>query len=87
MSSEVCSAVLVGATLGAALAQQNSDVKKPAAAPLGSPAATTSIDGKQLPAPDPKFGGVIKDWLDDLGGLCRPEGGVEDLGDVRRRDW
>lgn len=28
---------------------------------LGSPGATTSIDGKQLPAPDPKFGGVIKD--------------------------
>jgi arylsulfatase len=27
----------------------------------GSPEATTSIDGKQLPAPDPKFGGVIKD--------------------------
>ena len=26
----------------------------------GSPAATTTIDGKQLPAPDPKFGGVIK---------------------------
>src|SRR5262245_24796647 len=30
-------------------------------APAGSPAATTSIDGKQLPPPDPKFGGVIKD--------------------------
>jgi arylsulfatase len=27
----------------------------------GSPAATTTIDGKQLPSPDPKFGGVIKD--------------------------
>lgn len=27
----------------------------------GSAAATTTIDGKQLPAPDPKFGGVIKD--------------------------
>jgi arylsulfatase len=27
----------------------------------GSPAATTTIDGKQLPAPQPKFGGVIKD--------------------------
>ena len=36
-----------------ALAQQ--------AAPPGSPAATTSIDGKQLPPPDPPFGGVIKD--------------------------
>ncbi len=28
---------------------------------LGSPAATTTIDGKQLPTPDPAFGGVIKD--------------------------
>jgi arylsulfatase A-like enzyme len=32
-----------------------------AAPPPGSPAATKSIDGKQLPAPEPKFGGVIKD--------------------------
>jgi arylsulfatase A-like enzyme len=28
---------------------------------LGSPAATVAIDGKQLPAPDPKYGGVIKE--------------------------
>jgi arylsulfatase len=28
---------------------------------LGSPSATTTIDGKQLPAPDPEFGGVIKE--------------------------
>jgi len=27
----------------------------------GSPSATTTIDGKQLPPPDPPFGGVIKD--------------------------
>ena len=27
---------------------------------LGSPGATTTIGGKQLPPPDPKFGGVIK---------------------------
>jgi len=27
----------------------------------GSAAATTTIDGKQLPPPDPKFSGVIKD--------------------------
>jgi len=31
------------------------------AAPPGSPGATTSLDGKQLPPPDPPFGGVIKD--------------------------
>jgi arylsulfatase len=28
---------------------------------LGSPSATTTISGRQLPAPDPKFGGIIKD--------------------------
>jgi hypothetical protein len=28
---------------------------------MGSPSATTTISGKQLPAPEPKFGGVIKD--------------------------
>lgn len=28
---------------------------------IGSPSATTTIDGKQLPAPAPKFEGVIKD--------------------------
>jgi arylsulfatase A-like enzyme len=27
----------------------------------GSPSATTTISGKQLPAPDPRFGGVIKE--------------------------
>jgi arylsulfatase A-like enzyme len=38
----------------AASAQQTTDVP-------GSPGATTTIDGKQLPPPDPKFGGVIKE--------------------------
>jgi arylsulfatase len=28
---------------------------------VGSPSATTTIPGNQLPAPEPKFGGVIKD--------------------------
>ena len=31
----------------------------------GSPSATTTISGKQLPPPDPKFGGVIKDIATD----------------------
>ena len=31
------------------------------AAPPGSPAGVAPIDGKQLPPPDPPFGGVIKD--------------------------
>jgi len=31
----------------------------------GSPSATTSIDGKQIPPPPPKFGGVIKESAKD----------------------
>jgi hypothetical protein len=31
----------------------------------GSPSATTTIDGKQIPPPPPKFGGVIKDSAKD----------------------
>ena len=27
---------------------------------LGSPSATTTIDGKQLPAPEPEYGGKIE---------------------------
>jgi arylsulfatase A-like enzyme len=38
---------------GAALAQEVTGT-------LGSPSATTTISNKQLPAPDPAFGGVIK---------------------------
>ena len=37
-----------------ALAQQITGVP-------GSPSATTTISGKQLPPPDPKFGGVIRE--------------------------
>jgi arylsulfatase len=40
-----------------AIAQQTSQT----AAPIGAPGATTTIPGNQLPPPDPKFGGVIKD--------------------------
>jgi hypothetical protein len=36
----------------AALAQQGTGT-------LGSPGASTTINGKQLPPPDPKLGGVI----------------------------
>ncbi len=45
-------ALIVGAT-DSAMAQQVTGV-------LGSPSATSTIEGKQLPAPDPKFGGAIK---------------------------
>ena len=44
---------LVLAMVGPVKAQQVTGV-------LGSPDATTTISGKQLPAPAPKFGGVIK---------------------------
>jgi hypothetical protein len=47
-------AVLAMAIAGPGLAQQVAGV-------LGSPSATASISGKQLPAPDPKFAGVIQD--------------------------
>ncbi|MGY4420337.1 hypothetical protein ACVWY2_002762 [Bradyrhizobium sp. JR6.1] len=43
---------------GSASAQQVTDVP-------GSPSATTTIDGKQLPPPDPKFGGIIKEKASD----------------------
>jgi arylsulfatase A-like enzyme len=32
---------------------------------LGSPSATTTIDGQQLPPPPPKFGGVIEETVKD----------------------
>ena len=45
---------------------------------LGSPSATTTIPGNQIPAPAPKFGGVIKEERHRLQALvaadasCRP---------------
>ena len=35
----------------------------------GSPSATTTIDGKQLPPPDPEFGGVIKEKASEFDAL------------------
>src|ERR1022692_3191917 len=48
------SIVIVISCVGRAAAQQVTGVP-------GSPAATTTIDGKQLPPPPPPFGGVIKE--------------------------
>src|SRR5438128_6840887 len=45
---------LLGSAVTTALAQQVTGVP-------GSPGATTTIDGKQLPPPEPNFGGVIKE--------------------------
>ncbi len=53
--SGILAAVLI-ATASSARAQQIQTTGSP-----GSPSATTTISNKQLPAPDPKFGGVIKD--------------------------
>ncbi len=47
---------------------------------VGSPGATTTIEGNQLPAPQPKFGGMIKDdalsstpwWAQDFALTRRP---------------
>ena len=59
--------MLAGASLLAlscvsALAQQVTGVP-------GSPEATTTITGKQLPPPDPAFGGVIKEKASEFEGL------------------
>ena len=51
-----CALLATSLTLAAAMAQAQQITGMP-----GSPSATTAIDGKQLPPPDPKFGGVIKD--------------------------
>jgi arylsulfatase A-like enzyme len=50
----ISAATVTVLTVVPALAQQTSGTP-------GSPGATTTIDGKQLPPPDPSFGGVIKD--------------------------
>ena len=49
----LCAVAVVLTSVMPALAQQTTGEP-------GSPSATTTLSGKQLPAPDPKFGGVIK---------------------------
>ncbi len=49
-------ALVIVVTLTVALAAAQQTTGTP-----GSPDATTTIDGKQLPPPDPKFGGVFKE--------------------------
>jgi arylsulfatase len=49
----LAASVVASSAVPAALAQQVTGT-------LGAPNATTSIDGRQLPAPNPAFGGVIK---------------------------
>ncbi len=54
LSSLLTASSLIAWTTVAALAQGTTGVP-------GSPSATIAIDGKQLPPPDPNFGGVIRD--------------------------
>ncbi|TCA29206.1 arylsulfatase [Rhizobium leguminosarum bv. viciae] len=51
-------AALLALGCGPALAQQVTGT-------TGSPGATTTIEGKQLPPPDPKFGGVMQERASD----------------------
>ena len=59
--------ILLGALLAAAVmaATPSAKTQIQTTGTPGSPSATTTIDGKQLPPPDPKFGGVIKDTAAD----------------------
>jgi hypothetical protein len=50
----VGAAVIAGRDAVAAFAQKITGA-------LGSPGATTTLDGRQLPPPDPKFGGTIEE--------------------------
>jgi len=52
--------IIAAALVLMALAATHAQAQQITGAP-GSPSATTSISGTQLPPPDPKFGGVIKD--------------------------
>jgi hypothetical protein len=49
------------AVLATTFSLSTSALAQQVAPPPGSPSATRVIDGKQLPPPDLKFGGVIKD--------------------------
>jgi len=53
-------AVLVSFSMTSAFFVSSADAQQ-VTGKLGSPGATTSISGQQLPAPQPEFGGVIKD--------------------------
>ena len=58
VSAILASVVALALTVVPASAQQVTGVP-------GSPGATTTLDGKQLPPPPPKFGGVIKESAAD----------------------
>jgi hypothetical protein len=53
--------VVATAVSAIAFALYSSSIAQQVTRELGSPSATTTISGKQLPPPDPSFGGVIKE--------------------------
>ena len=59
MRAIISAAIVAGFAASIGVAVGASAAEGPAAAP-GSPAATTTIDGKQLPPPPSKFGGKIE---------------------------
>ena len=52
--------VVATAVSAIAFALYSSSIAQQVTGELGSPSATTTISGKQLPPPDPSFGGVIR---------------------------
>ena len=54
-------AITVTFLLGALMIGANPALAQQVTGTLGSPSATTTIPGEQLPPPAPKFGGVIKE--------------------------
>jgi arylsulfatase A-like enzyme len=58
--------IILGATLAAAVMAVASSARAQiqTTGTPGLPSATTTISGKQLPPPEPKFGGVIKETVD-----------------------
>ncbi|HEY2119492.1 MAG TPA: arylsulfatase [Candidatus Acidoferrum sp.] len=63
-NGKMCLALATVATLFSAAGGTNSAAQQVPGTP-GSPSATTTIDGKQIPPPPPKFGGVIKESAKD----------------------
>jgi hypothetical protein len=73
------SAIVTIGLFGLASAQQVTGV-------LGSASATTTISGKQLPPPDPKFGGVIKQRGVGIDPVVAATGGAAEEGTQRAAD-
>jgi arylsulfatase A-like enzyme len=63
-NGKLCIALAIVATLFSSVGTSEVAAQQATGAP-GSPSATTTIDGKQIPPPPPKFGGVIKNDAKD----------------------